>query len=291
MLGGEIANRLLERGEAVRVLVRHHNPTNDHFHQGNKDKITALIEAGAKPVYGDLKDGTSLKTACEGIDQVITTANSAGRGGEDTPKSVDLQGNRNLIDAAREAGVEQFIFISGEIGEPFRQLPFALAKLETETYLKASGLIYSILAPNTFMEGTVIRIIGEQVVSEGLVKLIGSGEKVHSFIARSDVASFAIKALDHPQVINNRLILGGPEPISLQDVVGVYERVLDREIPVQTYPPGKQVPGLDETATFMLTSYDTFDLPVDMSDLCRIFEIKLRPLEVVIREELERGYS
>jgi NADH dehydrogenase len=283
-LGEEIALRLLQNGEDVRVLVRHHLPSEAHFRQSSAEAVKTLIIAGAQPVYGDLKDRASLDAACLGVKQLLTTANSAARHGQDNSQSVDLQGNRNLIDAARQASVEHYIFVSALVGEPLRQHPFMMAKLETEAYLRASGLTYTILAPNAFMEGTIIRTIGSQALAGGPVALIGGGERVHSFIARSDVASFAIAALENPAAQDARLILGGPQPLSLRDVVGIYKQVLGLEIAIQTFKPGKQVPGLDELQTFVLTGYDEYESPVDMSELIRTFDLELTPLEVVLRE-------
>jgi hypothetical protein len=95
LLGGLIARKLLAKGAPVRVMVRQ-----------------ASSIAGAHAVTGDLKDRASLDAACRGVTTVITTANSARRGGADNVESVDLAGNRALIDAADQAGVRQFIFVS-----------------------------------------------------------------------------------------------------------------------------------------------------------------------------------
>src|SRR5919202_1662541 len=100
LLGGMIAQRLLDSGQQVRILVR---PGSDY---------AILEQAGAQPVTGDLKDPASLDAACAGVKTVITTANAVARGGDDTVETVDLEGNRHLIDAAQAAGVEQFIFTS-----------------------------------------------------------------------------------------------------------------------------------------------------------------------------------
>jgi NADH dehydrogenase len=92
MMGGMITRQLLEQGQDVRVLVRQHS------------NYRPLVDAGAQPVFGDLKDRASLDEAVRGVDTVITTANSAQRGGDDNVQTVDLQGNANLIDAAKAAG-------------------------------------------------------------------------------------------------------------------------------------------------------------------------------------------
>jgi uncharacterized protein YbjT (DUF2867 family) len=76
---------------------------------------------------------------------VISTANSAGRGGEDNPQSVDLEGNRNLIEAARDAGVEHFIFVSAFGADPDHPDPFMQAKGQSEASLRESGMEYTIL--------------------------------------------------------------------------------------------------------------------------------------------------
>src|SRR3954454_15187016 len=111
MLGGMITRQLLAQGQPVRILVR------------SRSDYQPLVDAGATPVLGDLKDPASLARACSGVDTIITTANSGFRGGEDTVETVDLQGNRNLIDAARAAGVRQFIFVSTLLADPNSQVP------------------------------------------------------------------------------------------------------------------------------------------------------------------------
>ena len=92
-LRGIITRSLLQQSHAVRIILR---PNSNH---------SDLIGSGAKAAHADLKDPDSLPAACKRIDVVITTANSARRGGSDTVAAVDLNGNRNLINAAREAGV------------------------------------------------------------------------------------------------------------------------------------------------------------------------------------------
>jgi len=100
LVGGMIARALLAQGRTVRTLVR------------DGSGYDALVERGAEPALGDLKDPSSLARACRGARVVVTTATAGQRGGADTPESVDLDGNRHLIDAAVGAGVERFVFAS-----------------------------------------------------------------------------------------------------------------------------------------------------------------------------------
>ena len=67
-LGGAITRTLLAQGLPVRILAR------------SQSNYQPLVDEGAQVVLGDLKERGSLDAACQGVDTVITTANSAARG-------------------------------------------------------------------------------------------------------------------------------------------------------------------------------------------------------------------
>lgn len=271
-LGGLITDKLLDRGQEVRILTRQSPADQTH------------IDKGAQPVIGDLKDRASLDAACEGIKVVITTANSARRGGEDNPQTVEFQGNRNLIDAAKAAKVDQFIFTSANIADPNSPIPFIAGKGKSEEYLASSGLPYTILAPEAFMEVWIAMLVGMPALSGKPVTLVGTGERKHTFISVHDVVEFALAAIDHPSAINQRLVLGGPEPLSFRYAARVYERVLGRVIPVETVAPGEPIPDLPEHVWALAASFDMYDSIVDMEDTARTFDISLTPLEQAVRK-------
>src|SRR5215213_9624057 len=160
IVGGMITRRLLEQGKDVRILVRHNSPSEELAREGRATSAEELIEAGAQPVYGDLRDRASLDAALGGIETVISTANSAGRGGADNPQSVALEGNRNLIEAAREAGIGHFVFVSLLGADPEHPSPFVRAKAQSEAALRESGMEYTIIAPTAFMELWVAMVVG-----------------------------------------------------------------------------------------------------------------------------------
>jgi uncharacterized protein YbjT (DUF2867 family) len=282
-LGGMITRRLLEQGREVRILVRHNSPSEELAKQGMATSAQSLIEAGAQPVYGDLKDRVSLDRACDGIETLITTANSALRGGEDTVQTVDLQGNRNLVDAARAARVGQFIFTSVLDADVNSPVPLFQAKAATEAYLRESGMPYTILGPDIFMEVWVGLVIGMPLQAGQPVTLVGEGCRLHSFISQADVAAFAVAAIGHPAAMNQSLSLGGPKALSWCDVVATFGRVLDREIAVNFAPPGGEVPGLPGPVAGPLTFMEAYDSVLDTSGLARTFGVELTPLESVTR--------
>ena len=267
MVGGMIARALLQQRHSVRVLVREGSP------------YDSLVERGAQPALGDLKDAPSLVDACRGVDVVVTTASAGERGGADTPQRVDVEGNRHLIEAASGAGVRQFVFVSALAASLDHPVPVVRAKAETELALRESGLAHTIVAANCFMDIMFAVVVGDRLMAGQPVTLVGEGRRRHSFVAARDVAAFAVAAVNHPAAVNRRIAIGGPEALSWRDVVGVYERALGRTATVQWIAPGEllpdlpPVPGLAPLVSGLMAGLEAFDSPVDMTDTASTFGV------------------
>jgi uncharacterized protein YbjT (DUF2867 family) len=270
----------------VRILVRHNSPAEGMALQGMATSPRSLIEAGAQPDYGDLKDRASLDPACEGVETVITTANSAMRGGEDNVDTVDRQGNRNLIEAARAARVKQFVFTSFLGASPDNPVPLFQAKAETEAALAESSMPYTVLAPNFFIESWAGMVVGIPLQTRQPVTLVGEGQRLHSLISVGDVAAFAVAAVGHPAAINQRLALGGPEPVSWCGVVDTFGQALGQDLAVQFVAPGEPIPGLPEIVPPVLAGLETYDSPIPMDERARLFGVQQTPLTSVVRAML-----
>jgi NADH dehydrogenase len=268
MLGSEIVRRLLEQDREVRILVR---PPSDY---------AALVDAGAQPVIGDFKDPPSLQAAADGVDTVVTTANSARRGPPDTVEAIDLQGNQHLIEAAMAAGVKQFIFLTG--GPATRSdspIPFVAAKGAAEDRLRAESMPWTILAPDPYFEVWVEMVVAGPAMSGGEVVYIGSGERRHSMISIQDVAQFAVASVANPAAHNRRLEIGGPEPISWKDAVSAFERALGRPIRQRGVPPDERIPSVPEQVKPLLASLDMYDSPMDTGELAEAFGVAQTSIE------------
>ena len=278
-LGGAITRILLTQGKQVRILAR------------AQSNYAPLADAGAQFMLGDLKVRASLDPACRGVDVLITTANSALRGGPDNPQTVDLEGNRNLIDAAKAGGVRQFIFVSALGADSGSPVPFVAAKSNTEEYLVGSGMPYTILAPNAFMDFWIAAYVGLPASQGKAVTIVGDGRRKHSFIAAADVAQFASASVDNRDAMNCKLLLGGPQAITLLDALAAYEQALGKTIPVRHVRPGEPVPGLPEVAWGLAASLDAYDSPIDMADTARKFGIRLTSAQEFVRHSVEGAKS
>lgn len=260
-LGGSIARRLLADGKEVRILVR------------PRSSFRELVDHGAEPMTGDLKDPASLRVACAGVDAVVTTANAIGRGGDDTVESVDLQGNQHLIEAAEAEGVRRFLFTSVLGASDESSVPFIRAKGETERRLIDSGMAWTILQPNLFMDTWLPMAVGGPALAGQPVTLVGEGRRRHSMVAMADVVAYAVAALGRDEAINQRLLIGGPDAISWRDAVAAFEQELGREVPVRTVAPGNPVPGMPDQVNGLFQMLETYDSPLDMSAMAATYGV------------------
>ena len=225
LLGGEICRLLTAEGKPVRALVR---PTSD------QSKVAQLESLNIEVVRGDLKDRASLDAACEGTSAVISTASATlSRQEGDSIQTVDLEGQLNLIDAAKAASSSQFVLIS--FPEVDVEFPLQAAKRKVEEHLKASGLTYTILQPAFFMEVWLSPALGFDVAN-AQAQIYGSGENKISWISYKDVAKFAIASLDNSEARNAVIELGGAEALSPLEVVQIFEKVMGRKFDVQHVP-------------------------------------------------------
>jgi NADH dehydrogenase len=270
-LGSKIAHALLVKSRRVRVLAR------------PASTFQPLADAGAEVVFGDLKDRASLDAACRGIETVVSTANSVRRGGDDNVNTVDLLGTTALIDAAQAAGVQRFIYVSVLGARADHPAPFLAAKGKNEEHLRARGMAWTILAPNMFIESWPAMVVGAPAIAGNPITLVGEGRKRHTFVAESNVADFAVAAVDNPAARNQHVPIGGPDALTWRDVVQVYEGVLGRPLEVRFVKPGEPVPGIPPAVQPLLAAQDTYESVFDTEAPARTYGVTLISLETIAR--------
>ncbi len=101
LLGSHITEKLTAAGEPVRALVR---PTSN---------TQVLDSFGVEKAVGDVTDPASLEKALEGVDTVYHAAARVGDWGPWREfVAISIDGTRNMLEAARRAGVKRFLHIS-----------------------------------------------------------------------------------------------------------------------------------------------------------------------------------
>ena len=268
-LGSEICRQLILKNKNVKGLVRATSDAN---------KVAQLKASGVVTIEGDLKDKVSLENALHGVSAIISTVSSTlSRQEGDSIQTVDDEGQINLIDAAVNAGINQFIYISFcELGE----CPLQNAKRKVEKHLSVSGLNYTILQPTYFMEVWLSPVLGFDYFN-AKATIFGEGKNKISWIAIKDVASFAVAALDNPAAANKIIELGGPEALSPLEAVNIFETIKGTKFALQFVPKealkaqrdAAQDPLSESFATLMLGVVNGRE--IDMKNTLDDFPIQL----------------
>ncbi len=220
LLGGEVVRQLRLAGYAVRALART---------TSNPSQIEALRQTGADIAFGDLKEPSSVQTAFQGIEAVVTTASSTlSRQPGDSIQTVDRDGCLGVIDSAKKAGVRQFVYTS--IPRSFRyESPLTGAKAEVGEYLIGSGIDYTVLAANFFMEVWLSPALGFDP-QNGRATIYGTGDRPVGFVSYKDVAQVAVRSLAAEAPKNRTISIAGPANLSPIDVVSTFERSSGRTV-------------------------------------------------------------
>jgi uncharacterized protein YbjT (DUF2867 family) len=216
----EICRRLAAARKPSRAMVRS---------SSDPAKKEMLKQLGGELVEADLKDRASLDRACGSATAVITTPTAIlYQQHGDTFDSVDLHGQMKLIDAACEAKVGHFVFISVS-GNLLKHgdNPLFDAKQAIENCLRQSRLTYTILRPTCFTEIWLSPHLGFDLAN-AKATIYGAGENKISYISLHNVADFAVAALSNLAARNAVLEFGGSEALTQLEVVRIFEAIAGR---------------------------------------------------------------
>ena len=223
LVGGELVRLLREQGEPVRALVR------------SPAKAPAVEEHGAEVALGDLGRPDSLDSALQGVERVFIMCGSDAR-------QIELEGN--LIDAAARAGVGHAVKLSA-IGAGLESpVAFARWHAEIEHHLERSGLPYTHLRPNGFMQDMLGN--APAIQEQGVIYApMGNGRV--SYIDARDVSAVAARALTSEGHEGRVYELTGPEALSNHDVAKRISEAIGKEVTYVDVPPEQARQGMLDT--------------------------------------------
>lgn len=223
-LGTITVGLLRQRGLDVRVLTR------DRSHAAH------LIGQGVELVEGDVRDPVAVRRAVGGVRQVVSAIQGFAGTKNQSPATIDRDGNHNLIQAARETGVEQVVLLSVKDAAPDHPMDLMRMKYAAEQELKTSGLAWTIIQPSAYME-TWCEVLGRPLLEKGKTRLFGRGRNPINWAAASDIARFVELALVDPAMRGEVLEIGGPENLTMADFVEVFRTETGSTGTVGRIPP------------------------------------------------------
>lgn len=176
----------------------------------NPDHVTEVAATGAAPVVADVEslDTAGIAERLAGQDAVIWSA-GAGGGSAERTYAVDRDAAIRSIDAAGQAEVRRYVMVSymgaGKdhgVPEDNSFFAYAEAKAAADSYLRGSGLDWTILGPSVLTDDPGTGRISIGPAQDGTV-------------SRADVAAVAAAVLDRPATVGTFIeFINGDTPIA-----------------------------------------------------------------------------
>jgi|UniRef100_A0A7V6A280 uncharacterized protein YbjT (DUF2867 family) len=221
-VGREIVQELLLRGHEVRALVR----------RGSEKKLTPEKRVEIFP--GDCLQPETLIPAAAGCAAVIHLVGIIrefpGRGV--TFERLHVEATRHIVDAARAAGVRRYLHMSALGARPEPADPYHVTNFRADQYVTASGLTYTIFRPSVIYGpgDQSINLFVRQIQRLSFFPVIGDGQYQLQPVPVDTVARAFTLALELPQTENRIYDVGGPEPLTFDEIVDTIAAVVNRRV-------------------------------------------------------------
>ena len=204
-IGDHVAETLAKKGHRVRVLVRSMKPD------------PRWTQLGIEQVASDLANVKSLAKAFYGIDRFFSL----------TPLVENfVRFGENTIEAAEKAGVS-YIVRSSFIGASAAGITLGRWHRQVEQAVENSGIPYTILQPNTFMQSYLMHA---QSIRASNVFYLPQGEGKVSLVDVRDIAAAATACLTEPGHAGKTYVITGGEALSNAEIARRMGTLLGRKI-------------------------------------------------------------
>jgi NADH dehydrogenase len=281
-VGGHVVHALRAANRDVRALVR-------------EPRKAGRLEAwGVNLVEGDMTDPASLRRAVEGCDTVVHLV-AIRQGREQQFQRVMVDGARDLLAAAKDAGVGRFVHMSAlGVSEETKDLvPYYRAKWETEQLVKGSGIPHVIFRPSFVFagDGGILPTFTKLARLAPVTPIIGSGRQRIQPIWADDVAAYFAAAVDRGGT-GSTFELGGPDVVTWNEFWERLKRVRRMRRPSVHVPVRlmrlnalvtERLPGNIPLTNDLLTMLEHGDNVVSDATAVETFQLPLVPLDEQLR--------
>lgn len=226
-VGSYAVPELIDAGHHVVALVRDEDAARSILRRLPPERRT-----GIEFRTGDVNDPEMLPEALEAVDGVLhLVAIPRDRNGGRDLERVNTDGTRNMVDAARAAGVRRFVHLGGLGLADDPDLHFASSKARAESIVSESGLDWTILKPSLLWgprDGFFNIVAGLARTSPLIVPVPGRGNARFQPLAVTDLARIIRLCFDRSETIGRSYELGGPEYWTYREIVAEVLRATGR---------------------------------------------------------------
>jgi NAD(P)H dehydrogenase (quinone) len=196
------------------------NPSTVVLGSRDPEKLGDLAARGFKTARADFDDAASLEKAFAGAGTVLIISG-------DAPIDVRIRQHRAAIDAAKKAGVARVVYTSFSNPSAKSLFTFGAIHGDTEAYLKASGIPFTILRNNQYAENLSNGLAHAK--QTGVLAQPGATGKV-AFITRADIAAAIAGALTQEGHAGKTYELTGPEAADLFQIAAALSAGLGKPV-------------------------------------------------------------
>ena len=264
--GGSVARHLLERGWKVRALTR----------DAEKPSAKALAKMGMEVFEGDLRDRTSLDRALEGAYGVFSVTTFF----EDGMEAETTQGV-TLADAAKEAGVEHYVYSSVGGADKGTGIPHFESKWLVEEHIRNIGLDSTVVRPVFFMDNFKLGHMYDDIVN-GTLSFGLRPDRTLQMIAVDDIGRCVAEVFERPEKYTGKALDLASDELTIPQAAKTLGDAMGctvdfREIPVEAILQRNEDYGL------MLEWFDREGYDVDL-EMMRVFNPWIHKFEDWVRE-------
>ena len=213
------------------------------------DIFKSLLKAGHEVVAADMierdlgvegdftfkkinvQEPATLAGLCDGADVVITTVGLTKTSAEVTNYQIDYQGNLNILEEAKKAGVKHFTYISVLKADKAPKVPMLHAKYLFEEELKKSGIAYTIHRPTGYFYD-IVKVF-RPMIEKGEVTLLGNDPVHANVVSTEDFADFIVA---HMTDENKMYDVGGKETYSYEEIANLCFKAAGKEPVIKRAP-------------------------------------------------------
>lgn len=189
------------------------------------------ITDGFKFIKIDVTDPKTLEGVCDGADAIITTVGLTKGSPTVSNYDIDYQGNLNLLNEAKKAGIKNFVYISVIKADLAPKVPMLHAKYLFEEELKKSGITYVIHRPTGYFYD-IVKVF-KPMIEDGKVTLLGKKPVHANVISTEDFAEFIVKHINDENKMYN---VGGKETYSYEEIANMCFEAAGKEPVIKRAP-------------------------------------------------------
>jgi NADH dehydrogenase len=208
VIGTKLVEQWLQEGKRVRLLAL------------PSDTTPLEANENVEVWYGDISNKEDIRGICDGVSAVYHLAAVIMSFDESVFKKVNLGGTKNILEEAKKANVEHFVYISSASVTYPKPTEYSLSKRDSEELVKKSRLNYTIIRPTLVYDkkgGLELETYLDFLKKFPIIPFIGKGDAIKRPVYVDDIVEGLLAIQGNNKAYNKTYNFSGGEEITILD--------------------------------------------------------------------------